>query len=77
MSRRKLSTDHAHPLVRQFFALIEAQRCPYRRIAENCGLHPQAFSWWKRRSNPTLPNFEAALNGIGYELRIAKREAAE
>lgn len=65
---------HAHPLVRQMFGIMRDERTSLVKFAAESGVDRTVLSLWRRRSSPTLVVFEAALNALGYELRIVKRE---
>lgn len=62
--------EHAHPLVRHFFRLLNKHRTVISEVAPRASLASVTISDWRYRRNPTLPTFEAALNAIGYELYI-------
>ncbi len=61
---------HAHPLVRQFFRELNAQKTTLSEVAERAPFRRATISDWRYRRDPTLSNFEAALNVIGLELAI-------
>lgn len=63
----------AHPLVRRFFEILNEDMTVISEVAERAGLQPSCISNWRYRRNPMLPNFEAALNVLGYELKIVRR----
>lgn len=62
--------EHAHPLVRQLFELMNQEMIVMRDIAPKAGIQPCTISTWRYRSAPTLPLFQAALNALGYDLKI-------
>jgi hypothetical protein len=62
--------QHAHPLVRQFFEILNEQRTTMMDVSKRAGPHWSTIQSWSRRSNPYIDNFEAALNAMGYELVI-------
>lgn len=62
--------EHAHPLVRQLFELMNKEMVVMRDLAPKAGIQPCTISTWRYRSSPTLPLFQAALNALGYDLRI-------
>jgi NADH:ubiquinone oxidoreductase subunit 3 (subunit A) len=43
-------------------------------IAYESGVSPKTISDWRYRSAPSLANFEAALNALGYQLKIVERQ---
>lgn len=60
-----------HPLVRQFFQLIEESGYAARRVSEKAGYGHATLSKWKTRgSSPWLPAFCDHLEALGYELKI-------
>ena len=67
------TAPHAHPLVRRFFEIAEGQQIGITDIAERAGLGIATVSKWRNRHTPTVAAFEAALNVVGYELRIVPR----
>lgn len=62
--------EHAHPLVRRMFELMNEEKVVMRDIAPKAGIQPCTISTWRYRSAPTLPLFQAALNALGYDLAI-------
>lgn len=71
---RKPVGPHAHPLVKEFFTLCQGMAlCD---IDEQAGFSGNTVCNWKTRNTPYLPNFEAALNVLGYELCIRRKEVA-
>lgn len=64
---------HAHPLVRQFFTLMEGEGIALTDTAGRAGLGVATLVKWKYRHMPQLDTFMAALNVIGYELRIVRQ----
>ena len=65
--------ERAHPLVRRFYALINTEQATLTDLADRSGLNRRTMSDWRYNRMPTISNFEAALNALGYELRIVKR----
>lgn len=68
---------HCHPLVTQFFELLHAEGVPYGDVADRSGISTAAFRAWKFKRAPLIHNLDAALNALGYELRIVKRQEEE
>lgn len=62
---------HAHPLVRQFFGLLNAEGATQTEVAAEAGLSRQIIKEWRRKS-PQLVTFEAALNVLGFRLAIER-----
>jgi len=63
----------AHPLVRRLIRVANAKQVTLTEIAMESGVSPKTISDWRYRSAPSLTNFEAALNALGYELKIVER----
>lgn len=61
---------HAHPLVRQFFAIVARDKTAITDVGERAGISHVTISKWKSLHSPTLVTFEAALNVVGYRLKI-------
>lgn len=71
--RRVPISPHCHPLVKQFFEAFNMQKTSLRDVARISGISRSAFRDWKLRRNPTIANFDAALNALGLELSIRER----
>jgi len=67
----------AHPLVRRLIRIANAKQVTLTEIALESGVAPKTISDWRYRSAPSLTNFEAALNALGYELKIVERRPNE
>lgn len=65
--------ENAHPLARQFFKIIDRQQVAVTDVAERAGLGLATLVKWKSRHAPTVMALEAALNVVGYELRVVRR----
>jgi transcriptional regulator with XRE-family HTH domain len=61
--------NHAHPLVRRFYELLNLTGWTQAEICRAAGLSDQTVKGWHRKS-PQLVTFEAALNVAGYRLAI-------
>lgn len=64
----------AHPLVRQLIELLNEEQTTLVEAATKAGVSPKTISDWRYRSNPSLDNFQAALNAIGYDLYIGPQK---
>jgi len=64
----------AHPLVRRLIRIANAKQVTLTEIALESGVAPKTISDWRYRSAPSLTNFEAALNALGYEIKIVERK---
>ena len=63
----------AHPLARRFFELLAEQGVALTDVAGRAGLAVATLVKWKYRHVPQVDTLEAALNALGYELRILRR----
>lgn len=63
----------AHPLVREFVELLNRDRLTLTEVARRSGIDRCVMHRWRCRSNPSVAMLQAALNAMGYELRIAPR----
>jgi transcriptional regulator with XRE-family HTH domain len=63
---------HANPLIKRLIELANEQKTTMREVAERAGLRPETVSNWRYRNSPRIADFEAALNAIGYELKIVE-----
>lgn len=61
-----------HPLVRQADHIRKTYGMRTGRLLERAGLNNTALSYWRRGGNPTLANFEAFLNAMGYHLEMVR-----
>lgn len=64
---------NAHPLVRQFVEILNRECITLTSVAARCGIDRCVMHRWRIRSNPSIAMFSAALNALGYELRIRPR----
>jgi hypothetical protein len=62
--------EKAHPLVREFFRLLNDEQAHVIDVCRRSGIQRGTISSWRVRSHPAVGNFQAALNSIGYELVI-------
>lgn len=59
-----------HPLIKKFFRIMNAERATQKQVAERAGLDKHTVGDWRKKSEPTISNFDAALNVLGYRLSI-------
>jgi transcriptional regulator with XRE-family HTH domain len=64
----------AHPLVKEMFGIMNEQKTMINAVAERAGLKRGSISDWRYRRTPTVTNFEAALNTLGFELVIREKK---
>lgn len=62
--------DRCSPLVRRLFEIMGENWVGVSDIAERTGLGKRTIQKWRTTHVPDLMNFEAALNALGYGLRI-------
>lgn len=67
---RKETNTAVDPLVRQFVALADQLGFSLSRIARITGIPTNVPYRWNSGAKPNLYNFEAALNALGYRLKI-------
>lgn len=65
--------ERCHPLVRTFFDAANEQQTTMHEIAVRAGFCRDTLSSWRGQHNPTIANFEAALNVLDLELCIKPR----
>lgn len=69
--------EHAHPLVRQLFELMNDQKIMIADVAEPSGISRNTISEWRYRRAPSVVSLEAVLNSFGYQLKIVKKDCDE
>lgn len=79
--RKKLSEAHwsrerTHPLSAELFRILRASPYTLSQLSELAGVGRETLSHWGHRTNPRLMNFEAALEALGYELKIVRKNHA-
>lgn len=65
-----------HPLIRRMFEIMNSEQVMISEVAPRAGVCRHTFNIWRKRQSPRLFDFEAALNALGYELRIVRRRDA-
>jgi len=71
MTRPRAPTNPAHsPLVRQFVELADQLGYSLHTVGIATGLSTNVLYRWNKGARPTVANFEAALNAMGYKLAI-------
>lgn len=61
---------HTPPLVRKLFEIANRDKTLLCEIAERAGLKRGTIKDWRHKSNPSVPNLQAAFNALGYELVV-------
>jgi hypothetical protein len=64
--------EKCHPLVREFFLLMNEQLATMKEVSDRAGISYQTISGWRIRRSPGLTVLIAALNVLGYGLQIVK-----
>ena len=64
---------HAHPLAKRLFEIADSQHTALTDIAHRSGLGLATLVKWKYRHAPTVAALQAALNVLGYELRVVRK----
>lgn len=65
--------DHAHPLVRRLIAEMNEQQTTFAEVSARSNVGVDTIRFWAGRHMPRLDTFEAALNVLGYELKIVEQ----
>jgi transcriptional regulator with XRE-family HTH domain len=60
--RKQRVPEHAHPLVRYLFRLMNQHLMTMKELAERSGVQRTTIRQWKTRANPLLTHIEACLN---------------
>ena len=63
-----------HPLVQAIFDEMDEGGWSLRSIEKVSGVSRACTQHWRRRSAPSLPNFEAVANALGFDLVLIRRE---
>jgi hypothetical protein len=58
------------PIIRFLFEEMYRQRVCQMDLSERVGLHRDTLRKWRTQHSPRLPEIQAALNALGYELKI-------
>ena len=70
MVQRIRVPERAHPLVRFIYRQAIAQQITLKALSARAGLSDAAVGQWSWRTAPSVPNIEAVLNTLGYELTV-------
>lgn len=70
--RSKACHPSVNSLIKEFFALAWKHRTSLLDIEERAGIGASTITHWKTSRKPHLENFRAALNVIGYDLKIVR-----
>lgn len=72
--QRENPQARANPLVEELFAEMARQGVSAQELAKRVGLHGHTIGDWRTRYNPTLPNFIACVNALGFDLVMRERD---
>lgn len=61
-----------NPLVKRLFKILRKREMSVSELGYISGLSFRTINEWKSRNTPSLNNFEACLNALGYRLKIEK-----
>ena len=67
---------HCHPLVRVLVEEANAQMTTLQEIADRAGFRRGTVSGWRYTAMPRVADLEAALNVLGLELCVRRRQEA-
>ena len=63
---------NGNPVVRFLFEEMHRQRCCQMDLSEKVGLHRDTLRKWRTKYTPRINDMEAALNALGYTLKVAR-----
>lgn len=70
-TRAKPPVPNAHPLVQEFYAMVEARGVSFCEVSLAAGYDKSVPGhWFTGRAAPTLAAFNDHLNALGFELCI-------
>lgn len=67
---------NGNPIVKFLFEEMHRQRCCQLDLSERVGLHRDTLRNWRTRHNPSVDMMEAALNHLGYTLKVVRLKTA-
>lgn len=70
----KIVPTKGSKLVRRFFELLNEERVTMAAVSRVSGVGESTMYRWRESYEPTLGNFEACLNAMGYELMIREKK---
>lgn len=70
----KRPVENSHPIIKLLYETLEKRGMSYSDLSKKSGINLSTVSNWKYKSNPTLLNLEAALNAVGYDLKVEERK---
>jgi hypothetical protein len=67
---RLIPPQHAHPLIRELYVLLDQNNADLQDVARRAGLGVNSITKWRTENTPSIANLEAVLNVIGKRLVI-------
>ncbi len=61
------------PLVRRLFEIMNEHKVSMSDVARRAGTSYEVVSHWRSTHSATMALFEAAVNSVGYELKIVRK----
>lgn len=71
--RNRRNFSRCPRLVRELFAIMDQDGVALSDAAARAGVSHATIVKWPGCYSPVLGNFEAVLNGLGYELKIVRK----
>ena len=72
VARRFAMPENVHPLVKELARICRLDDRSLTDVSIEAGLAQTTVHSWFKRHSPSLENFNAVLNTLGYELQIRK-----
>lgn len=63
-----------NPIVQFLFEEMHKQRCCQLDLSERVGLHRDTLRNWRTKHCPRINDIEAALNYLGYTLKVVRKK---
>ena len=58
--------------MRQLFEILNKKKLMVADIAEKSGVNKDTISGWRYNRAPTLTNYTAVINSLGYDLKLTE-----
>lgn len=65
---------NGNPIIRFLFEEMHRQQMCQMDLSERVGLHRDTLRNWRTRYTPRITDVEAALNCLGYTLKVARKK---
>lgn len=69
---RRPPPDNAHRLIKLVLAECDRRELSLREVERRAGVAETSVSQWRSGVAPLVPNLEAVLNALGYELKAVE-----